>query len=227
MNPQIKVLLVDDDALVRSGLALLLGADPAIDVVGQSPDGSHALRLISALHPDVVLMDIRMPVMDGLTALERLRRAGPAPAVVVLTTFDTDDHVLRALRLGADGFLLKDTPPRDILDAIRKAAAGQPVLSPTVTRRLVAHVTASEPVTAQEQRQADARQTLNLLTDRERDVALAVAEGKTNSEIGTALHLSIPTVKTYMSRVLAKLQCDNRVQVAIIVHDAGLPEKGE
>ncbi|MBB3036355.1 DNA-binding NarL/FixJ family response regulator [Hoyosella altamirensis] len=222
MAAMIRVLLVDDDALVRSGLALMLGADPSIEIVGQSPDGAHAVQAVAECRPDVVLMDIRMPVMDGLTAIEHLRKNGPDPAIIVLTTFDTDAHVLRALRLGADGFLLKDTPPRDILDAIRRAAQGEPVLSPAVTRRLVDHVTRSEEIPEYERRSQTARQALDTLTEREREVALAVAAGMSNSEVGNALHLSIPTVKTYMSRVLAKLHCENRVQVAILVHDAGL-----
>ncbi|WP_238015302.1 response regulator transcription factor [Dactylosporangium sp. AC04546] len=218
MADVIRLLIVDDDPLVRAGLGMVLGGDPTLDLVGEAGDGAAAVTAARSLHPDVVLMDIRMPRMDGLAALEALQAAGSAPAVIMLTTFDTDDFVLRALRHGAHGFLLKDTPPRAILDAVRRVAAGEQMLSPSVVRRLIAHVVHDE---AGERRRAAAR-ALEALTPRERDVAGAVAEGGSNAEISAALHMSVATVKTYVSRILAKLGCTNRVQVAILVHEARL-----
>jgi len=218
----IRVVVVDDDVLVRAGLGLVLGADPELELVGQAGDGAAALRTIRDSRPDVVLLDIRMPRMDGLAALEALRDAGDAPAVIVLTTFDTDDHVLRALRLGAHGFLLKDTPPRAILDAVRRVAAGEQMLSPSVVRQLVNHV-AGGPAGG---RRRTALAALESLAPREREVAEAVAEGRSNAEIGTALHMSVASVKTYVSRILAKLGCANRVQVAILVHESRQPYSG-
>jgi DNA-binding NarL/FixJ family response regulator len=163
-------------------------------------------------------MDIRMPHVDGLLATERIRAAADAPHVIVLTTFDADDHVLRALRAGASGFLLKDTPPPEILRAIRLVVAGEPMLSPAVTRRLIAHVTDREAAT----RRDGANQLLARLTDREREVALAIAQGKPNAEIGAELFMSIGTVKAHVTQVLMKLELHNRVQVALLAHDAGL-----
>jgi len=216
--PPVGVLIVDDDPLVRAGLAMMLGGASGIRVVAEAGDGTQALALVDRYAPDVVLMDIRMPVMDGLAATEALRARRRAPEVIVLTTFDADEHVLRALRAGAAGFVLKDTPPAEIVAAVRRVAAGQPVLSPAVTRRLIARVAGSD----QDRRRAAARERLGLLNDREHEVALAVSRGRSNAEIAAVLYLSVPTVKTHVSAILAKLGLNNRVQVALLVHDAGL-----
>ncbi|NEA32009.1 response regulator transcription factor [Streptomyces sp. SID13031] len=213
----IRVLIVDDDPLLRAGLQLMLGGAPDIRVVGEAGDGSGVQALIDRLSPDVVLMDIRMPGMDGLTATEAVRKRPGAPEVVILTTFDADEHVLRALRAGAAGFILKDTPPAEIVESVRRIAGGQPVLSPGVTKRLITRVAAS----GQDQRKNKAVQRLKDLNDRERDIAVAVGEGKSNAEISATLYLSIPTVKTHVSRILTKLDLNNRVQIALLVHDAG------
>ncbi|MBM7788927.1 response regulator [Tenggerimyces flavus] len=213
-----RVLIVDDDPLLRAGLTMMLGGAPDLLVVGEAGDGSEVLPLVASLSPDVVLMDIRMPTMDGLAATETLRARPSAPEVIVLTTFDADEHVLRALRAGASGFVLKDTPPAEIVEAVRRVAAGQPVLSPAVTARLIARV-ASSPADA---RRAEARSRLSGLNPREREIAVAVGQGKANAEISAELYLSVPTVKTHISRILAKLELNNRVQIALLAHDAGL-----
>ncbi|MFC3980312.1 response regulator [Streptosporangium jomthongense] len=217
------VLIADDDPLVRAGLSMMLRGAPDIRVVAEAGDGAEVLPLVSRHAPDVVLMDIRMPVMDGLSATEALRARAGAPEVVVLTTFDADEHVLRALRAGAAGFLLKDTPPEEIVDAVRQVARGLPVLSPAVTRRLIARVAD----TGRDRHRARALERLAALNDREREVALALAGGRSNAEIGALLHLSVPTVKTHVSGVLAKLGLNNRVQIALLVHDAGLLDDRE
>ena len=214
----IRVLIVDDDPLLRAGLKLMLGGAPDIRVVGEAGDGSGVQGLIDQLAPDVILMDIRMPGTDGLTATEAVRRRPGAPEVVILTTFDADEHVLRALRAGAAGFVLKDTPPAEIVDSVRRVAAGQPVLSPAVTKRLITRVAASD----QDNRKAKAAARLAGLNDREREIAVAVGEGKSNAEISATLYLSVPTVKTHVSRILTKLDLNNRVQIALLVHDADL-----
>jgi DNA-binding NarL/FixJ family response regulator len=214
----IRVLIVDDDPLLRAGLKMMLGGAPDIRVVGEAGDGGGVQSLIDRLAPDVVLMDIRMPGTDGLTATETVRRRPNAPEIVILTTFDADEHVLRALRAGAAGFVLKDTPPAEIVDAVRRVAAGQPVLSPTVTKRLITRVAS----TGTDQRRAKAVGRLAELNDRERQIAVAVGEGKSNAEISATLYLSVPTVKTHVSRILTKLDLNNRVQIALLVHDAGL-----
>jgi DNA-binding NarL/FixJ family response regulator len=214
----VAVLIVDDDPLVRAGLTMMLGGTPDIRVVAEAGDGTEVLPLVDRHSPDVVLMDIRMPGMDGLAATEALRARGRAPEVIVLTTFDADRHVLRALRAGAAGFLLKDTPPEEIVAAVRLVAQGRPVLSPEVTRRLIARVADSD----HDRRRERAMARLALLNDRERDVAVAVGEGRSNAEIGAVLHLALPTVKTHVSNILTKLDLNNRVQIALLAHDAGL-----
>ncbi|MFM9591100.1 response regulator [Streptomyces scabiei] len=216
----IRLLLVDDDPLVRAGLTFMLGGADDIEIVGEAADGDEVDALVDRTRPDVVLMDIRMPTVDGLTATERLRDRADGPQVVVLTTFHADDQVLRALRAGAAGFVLKDTPPADIVDAVRRVAAGDPVLSPAVTRRLMAHAAGGAPGT----RRDTARARLAVLNDREREVAVAVGRGASNAEIAAELFLSVATVKTHVSRVLAKLGLNNRVQIALSTYDAGLLE---
>ncbi|MGW7341113.1 response regulator transcription factor [Streptomyces sp. NPDC054808] len=217
----IRLLLVDDDPLVRAGLALMLGGAEDVEIVGEAADGHEVGALVDRTRPDVVLMDIRMPVVDGLTATERLRARADAPHVVVLTTFHADEQVLRALRAGAAGFVLKDTPPAEILDAVRRVAAGDPVLSPAVTRRLMEQAAGTAPDTRRA-RHARARARLDALNDREREVAVAVGRGMANADIATHLFMSVATVKAHVSRILAKLGLDNRVQIALLTYEAGL-----
>jgi DNA-binding NarL/FixJ family response regulator len=214
----IRLAIVDDDPLVRTGLRILLGGSSDIEVVAEAGDGAEAMRLVDAHWPDVILMDIRMPTTDGLIATRRIRRRPSPPEVIVLTTFSADGYVLEALRGGASGFLLKDTPPRDIIAAIRAVAAGAPSLSPAVIRRLIDHV--ADP--AAQPRRARARERLTVLTDREREVALGLGRGWSNAEIGAELGMGVPTVKGHVSRLLTKLDLNNRVQVALLVHDAEL-----
>ena len=217
MSEQIRVLVVDDDALVRAGLTMLLAGADDIEIVGEAADGSEVEQAVAEYQPGVVLMDIRMPGMDGLAATEILRGRDRPPEVIVLTTFDTDDHVLRALRVGASGFLLKDTPPAGIVRAIRAVAAGEPMLSPTITRRLIGHVTGSDGG----ERRRHASEQLDRLTDREREVAVAIGRGRSNAEISRELYMSVATVKAHVSRLLEKLGYNNRVQIALMAHDAG------
>ncbi|MEV6837051.1 response regulator transcription factor [Streptomyces sp. NPDC051133] len=214
----IRLLLVDDDPLVRAGLALMMGGAEDIEIVGEAADGGEVGELVARTRPDVVLMDIRMPSVDGLTATERLRARADAPEVVVLTTFHADEQVLHALRAGAAGFVLKDTAPAEIVDAVRRVAAGEPVLSPAVTRQLMRHAAGA----AADSRQARARERLAALNDREREVAVAVGRGLANAQIAGRLFMSVATVKAHVSRILAKLGLNNRVQIALLAYDAGL-----
>ncbi|MGW1407631.1 response regulator [Streptomyces sp. NPDC002403] len=218
----VRLLVVDDDPLVRAGLALMLGGADDIDIVGEGADGTEVAELVDRLRPDVVLMDIRMPGMDGLTATESLRARPDAPEVVVLTTFHADEQVLRAIRAGAAGFVLKDTAPAQILDSVRRVAAGDPVLSPAVTRQLMARAAGTGPRDDRADRAGRARQRIAALAEREREVALSVARGRSNAEIAATLYLSVATVKTQVSRILARFGFNNRVQIALLVHDAGL-----
>lgn len=220
MAELIRVIVVDDDPLVRMGLTTVLGAGADIEVVGEASDGGEAIALVQRLRPDVVLMDIRMRGVDGLTATERLRSADEGPAIIVLTAFDTDKHLLRALRAGAKGFLLKDTPPTDILDSVRRVAAGEQMLSPSVITRLISHVVRHEDQEQVEAQAAEARTALDRLTAREREVALAISEGQSNADIAASLYMSLATVKANVTRIFTKLKCSNRVQVAILVHEA-------
>ncbi|WP_394347537.1 MULTISPECIES: response regulator transcription factor [unclassified Micromonospora] len=221
MAEMIRVLVVDDDPLVRVGLSLVLSASGDMEVVGEAGDGRQALEAVSRLAPDVVLMDIRMSGMDGLSATEALRASDAHIAVVVITTFDTDEHILRALRAGASGFLLKDTPPLEIIDSVRRVAVGESMLSPTVIKRLIDHVVRADVDTGRiNDRTAYARAALARLNEREREVAEAIGAGRSNAEISAMLYMSLTTVKAYVSRILAKLECTNRVQVAILVYEA-------
>jgi DNA-binding NarL/FixJ family response regulator len=214
----IRVLIVDDDALVRSGLRIMLAGAHTVEVVGEAADGNEVLGAVDLHRPDVVLMDIRMPQLDGIAATRLLATQPDPPAVIVLTTFDADELVLRALQAGAAGFLLKETPPADIIRAIELVHAGDGMLSPTVTRRLIAMVAGDSDAGA---RADDARERLATLSPRERDVAFAVGLGYGNAEIAAKLHLSVPTVKGHVSRLLDKLEVDNRVQIALLVQAAG------
>jgi DNA-binding NarL/FixJ family response regulator len=216
MSEQIRVLVVDDDALVRAGLSMLLAGANEIEIVGDAADGSEVPHAVAEHRPDIVLMDIRMPGMDGLAATELLRAQENAPEVIVLTTFEADDYVLRALRAGASGFLLKDTPPAEIVRAVLAVAAGEPILSPAITRRLIGHVTSSDG----DGRTHRARAQLGRLTQREREVAISIGLGKSNAEIGRELFMSVATVKAHVSRLLEKLGFNNRVQIALLAHDA-------
>jgi DNA-binding NarL/FixJ family response regulator len=215
---RITVLIVDDDPLVRSGLALILGGAKSLEVVAQAANGREGLAAVAEHRPDVVLMDIRMPVMDGIEATAALAAQDDPSKVIVLTTFDADDYVLRALAAGASGFLLKDTAPEDIVAAVHKVAAGEPMLSPSVTTTLIQQVTAQNAP----ERSRSAQDRIDRLTERERDVALAVGRGLSNAEIAGELYLSVPTVKAHIGRLFMKLEVDNRVQIALCVHDAGL-----
>jgi DNA-binding NarL/FixJ family response regulator len=213
------VLIVDDQPLQRLGFRMLLNAHPETSVVGEAGHGAEAVRQTAALRPDVVLMDIRMPGMDGIEATRRIVAAGGRSRVLVLTTFDLDDYVYGALRAGASGFLLKDALPEELLAGIRAVAAGDAVAAPALTRRLLDAflVHASGPVQA---KQADA--LLAVLSEREREVLLAVATGLTNSEIARHLVLSESTIKTHVSRVLAKIGARDRVHAVIMAYEAGL-----
>jgi DNA-binding NarL/FixJ family response regulator len=218
VSPTIRVLVVDDDALVRSGLVMILGGAPDIEVVGEAVDGQAGVDAARQHHPDVVLMDIRMPRMDGLEATEVIGSWPDPPKVIVLTTFDADDYVARALGAGASGFLLKDTAPPAIVDAIRRVADGDPMLSPSVTTRLIEQLTAGSAP----DRTRLAKGRLSRLTEREQEVAVAVGAGLSNADIAARLYLSIPTVKAHIGHLFTKLEVTNRVQIAICVHDAGL-----
>ncbi|NED54916.1 response regulator transcription factor [Micromonospora aurantiaca] len=222
MSAPVRVLIVDDDPLVRGALSMILGGVPDLAVVGEAADGAEVPAAVAAHAPDVVLMDIRMPRVDGLAATEALRAAAEPPEVLVLTTFDADEQVLRALRAGASGFLLKDTPPAEIVAAVRRVAAGEATLSPAVTRKLIAHVTGTAPVPGADPKRERAVRLLDGLSEREREVAVLLGRGRTNAEISAELFMSVATVKAYVSRLLTKLDLNNRVQVALLVQDAGL-----
>ncbi|MBF6124872.1 response regulator [Nocardia brasiliensis] len=221
MTAPIRVVVVDDEPLARSALTLILGGDPELALVGEAANGEQALAVVREQRPDLVLMDIRMPVRDGLDATRELLSRPDPPRVVVLTTFDADDMVLQALRIGAHGFLLKDTPPAEIVSAIKQVAAGKPMLSPSVTAQLISVATAAP--SAEEAAREPARRALAALTDREREIAEAIGRGLSNSDIAKELHLSVATVKSHISRLLTKLGAENRVQIAILVLTAARP----
>jgi DNA-binding NarL/FixJ family response regulator len=216
VTPPVRVLVVDDDALVRAGLTMMLDGAPGIAVVGEAADGDRVPAAADAHAPDVVLMDLHMPRINGITATRRLRARPRPPEIIVLTTFDTDENILHALRAGASGFLLKDTPPARIAEAVRQVAAGEPILSPQITRRLM------DRVAVQAGAFARAKATLAALSPREHDVVVAIAQGHNNTEIAKALNMTLATVKTHVSHILTKLDLDNRTQLALLAHDAGL-----
>ncbi|MGC4755444.1 response regulator [Micromonospora trifolii] len=209
----IRILLVDDERMVCAYLRTILGAAPDIEVVGEAYDGAEAVEAVTRYRPDLVLMDLRMPGVDGLTAIEHLTRSSAPPRIVALTTFDLDEYVLRAMRAGAVGFLLKSTAPEDLVNLVRVAAAGHTVLSPTATQRLVASRHDGERV----------RALLATLTAREVEVLGCLGAGRSNQQIARRLHLSEATVKGYVSRLLEKLGCDNRTQAGLLAHQAGIP----
>lgn len=216
----IRALLVDDELLVRSGLRMILDSAPDVEVVGEGNDGDEAVALARDLEPDVVLLDIRMPGSDGITATGNLAALANPPRVVLLTTFDLDEYVHAALRAGAVGFLLKDTPPRDLVEAVRTVNEGHAMLSPSVTKRMLERFTAPAPADSAAGR-VEAQRRLSVLSDRERSVLVAVAEGSSNAEAGRSLGMREATVKAHVSRILSKLEVSNRVQAAILAHDAG------
>lgn len=218
-NGVTRVALVDDDSLVRAGLAMILGADPGIEVVGQGGDGSEAVPLVQKHRPDVLLMDVRMPGLDGIAATKAVTSQPNPPRIIMLTTFDMDEYVFRALEAGASGFLLKDTPPQDLIRAVHVVAGGDAMLSPTITRRMLSHFSDANPGTRQ-----DKHPGLDQLTERETEVLGAVGAGLSNTQIGMRLFMSEATVKAHVSKIFAKLDCTNRVQIAIIAHEAGLTD---
>ncbi|MCS6712214.1 response regulator transcription factor [Brachybacterium sp. EF45031] len=215
----IRVGLVDDDALVRAGLSMILSADPGIQVVGEAADGTEAVPLVQRHRPDVLLMDVRMPGLDGIAATRQVTAQPGAPRIIMLTTFDMDEYVFQALEAGASGFLLKDTPPHDLLQAVRVVARGDAMLSPGVTRRMLAHFSEANPGA-----RTDRHPGLDQLTERETEVLGAVGAGLSNAQIGGRLFMSEATVKAHISKIFAKLDCTNRVQIAIIAHEAGLTD---
>jgi DNA-binding NarL/FixJ family response regulator len=208
----IRILVVDDERMVCAHLRTILAAAPGLEVVGEAYDGADAVEATVRLTPDVVLMDLRMPGVDGLTAIERIVTLPSPPRVVALTTFDLDEYVLRALRAGAVGFLVKSTSPEDLVDLVRVAAAGHTVLSAVPAQRLVNNTADAER----------ARTLVGSLTDREVEVLASLGAGRSNQQIARRLHLSEATVKGYVSRLLVKLGCDNRTEAALLAHDAGL-----
>ncbi len=221
-----RVVIVDDDPLVRAGLRMMLGGPDGVDVVAEGDDGDRAVELVGLHRPDVVLMDIRMSRLDGLAATRAVLQAYPGTKVLVLTTFDADDHVVEALRSGARGFVLKDTPPDKLVAAVHEVSGGDHALSPSVTALLVDQVSSGGAAVvavgaAGAERAHRARGRLAALTERELQVARAVAGGGSNAEISRELYLGVPTVKAHVSSILAKLGLTNRVQVALLVHDAG------
>lgn len=226
VNTPVRVLLVDDDPLVRAGLRIMLCGGGDIEVVGEAGDGAEVPAAVAEHRPDVVLMDVRMPGTDGIAATEALRGDGSGPQVLVLTTFDADATVVRALRAGAAGYLLKHTAPERIVEAVRRAAAGEPVLSPGVARALMDRVAGTDPVERTEapSRRERARERLALLTDREREVAEAVTAGLSNAEVAERLYMSMGTVKAHVSSALTKLDLSGRVQLALLTHDARTPD---
>ncbi|MFT3860008.1 response regulator [Micropruina sp.] len=216
MSSPIRVFLADDQSLVRSGFRMLIESEDDLVVVGEASDGAAAVRALATQPADVVLMDIRMPVMDGVEATRTIVQSGIGTRVLVLTTFDLDEYVFAALKAGASGFLLKDARPADLLSAIRTVAAGEAVMAPSATRRLLDHVVPTLPASP------GMDQRLDVLTEREREVLVEIAAGATNSEIATTLYMAEGTVKTHIGRLLAKLQCRDRVGLVLLAYETGL-----
>lgn len=216
----IRVLLVDDQALVRAGFRMVIDSQPDLEVVGEAGDGLAAVQLVGQYRPDVVVMDVRMPVLDGIEATRRITARPAAPKVVVLTTFDLDEHALQAIRAGASGFLLKDAPPEEMLRALRTVHSGDAVIAPSTTRRLLDHLAplAGDPVAAD---------LVATLTEREREVLVAMARGWSNGEIAERFVLAEGTVKTHVGRILAKLNARDRVQAVVTAFDAGVVRPGD
>ena len=221
---QLRVVIADDQKLVRAGFSMILGAQPDIEVVGEADDGAEAIRVARAARPDVVLMDVRMPELDGLAATRELLSKGPegrhVPKILILTTFDVDDYVYEALAAGASGFLLKDTPPEELVEAVRAVAAGDSLLAPTVTTRLIEHFVSSR---ARREQPPDG---MDELTPRELEVFRLIARGLSNAEIASELVLSDATVKTHVARILLKLGLRDRVQVVVAAYESGLVRPG-
>ncbi|MFB7370871.1 response regulator [Streptomyces sp. NPDC056222] len=215
---RIRVVIADDEPLIRAGIRMILTSDQDIEVVAEAVNGRDAVEQARAHTADVVLLDIQMPVLDGLSALPELRRAAPSTKVIVLTTFGERENVLRALEHGGAGFLLKDTAPAELIRAVRAAAAGDAYLSPAATRHVVEQLASGREVARAEQ----ARARVAALSEKEREVLALLGEGLSNADAGRRLHMSEATVKTYVSRILAKLGCENRVQAALLARDAGL-----
>jgi DNA-binding NarL/FixJ family response regulator len=216
----IGVVVADDQAIVRAGFRLLIGSEPDLAVLGVAANGAEAVKVAGQTTPDVVLMDIRMPVLDGIEATRRITASGPPPRVLILTTFDLDEYVFGALRAGASGFMLKERPPEELLSAIRVIAAGEALLAPNITQRLIAHFA----------RQPDPMRPLPRsmaqLTAREREVLVLIANGLSNTEIAGRLTMSVPTAKTHVSRILAKLAARDRAQLVVLAYQAGLVTPG-
>ncbi|GAA0295216.1 response regulator transcription factor [Kineococcus aurantiacus] len=222
MTPAVRAVVVDDQAMIRAGFSALLSAQDGVEVVGQAADGAEAVRVVTDVKPDVVLMDVRMPVLDGLEATRRILAADldPPPRVLVLTTFDVDDYVFSALQAGASGFLLKDATPEALVDAVRAVAAGDQLLSPVITRRLIEHFVATR------QRAVQVPAAVADLTPREREVLVCVARGLSNTEIAAELFIAEQTTKTHVSRILTKLGLRDRVQAVVLGYEIGLVSPG-
>ena len=221
------IVLADDQELMRMGFRMVIDSQEDLRVLGEASTGEEALARCDELAPDVVLMDVRMPVLDGVEATRRLVAGGNPARVIILTTFDLDEYVLAALRAGASGFLLKDTPPSQLLMAIRAVAAGDAVIAPRVTRRLLEQFAHRLPSTAPSAAEAAAAEALATLTAREREVLLAISRGQSNAEIAEALVLSEATVKSHVGRILAKLDLRDRVQIVVFAYEHGLITPGE
>ena len=215
----IRVLIADDQALMRTGFQMILDVQPDIEVVGEAIDGTDAIRHYEHLTPDVVVMDVRMPAMDGIEATRRLTALDPPARVLILTTFDLDEYVYEALRAGASGFLLKDRPPEELVGAVRVIAAGEALLAPSVTRRLIEEFAKRSPTAS--------RDELGELTDREREVLVLMARGLSNREIAGSLFVAETTVKTHVGRILGKLRLRDRAQAVVLAYESGLVQPGD